>query len=145
MRRGCSVRHAMPRSLWIFPPALLAVFLAGCGSDMASVSGTVTYDGKPLDTGTVGFFPVGPGPAGYGSIQPDGSFRIRTGQQAGLPPGEYRITVQATGPIPEPTPENLEPVPESIIPERYGNPDQSGLTFTVEPGSNQVPIALKTQ
>jgi len=135
----------MPPSLWLFPVAVLALLLAGCGSDLASVTGTVTYDGKPLQTGTVGFFPVGAGPAGYGSIQPDGSFRIRTGQQAGLPPGEYRITVQATGPIPEPTPENLEPVPESIIPERYGNQDQSGLTFTVKPGSNEVPIELQSQ
>jgi len=135
----------MPPFQRLLPLTVVVLTLAGCGGDMASVTGTVTYDGDPLSTGTVTFHPVGEGPTGYGSIQSDGSFRIQTGQQAGLPPGEYRVTVQATGPVPEPTPENLEPVPESIIPQRYANPDQSGLKFTVEPGGNQFPIELHSQ
>jgi len=127
--------------------ALGLLGVAGCGGgNPATVNGTVTYNGQPLETGTVAFYPVDGGPAAYANIQSDGTFRASTGQQKGLALGEYRISVQATGPMPEPGPQNdWEPVPESLIPESYNSPETSGLTATITPGENQVDLELVSQ
>jgi hypothetical protein len=49
---------AMPsaRRLWF---AIASALVAGCSSDppSAEVSGTITYGGKPLETGHISFFP----------------------------------------------------------------------------------------
>ncbi len=59
--------------------------LTGCGtSSESTVSGKVTLDGQPLSTGTVTFHPVAGGPAAYGQIQADSSYRLKTGSAAGL-------------------------------------------------------------
>jgi len=71
-------------------------FLAGCGRDnplgRVALSGTVTFQGKPLDRGTIEFTPL-PGSAGVGSgaIIQDGSFDVSADQ--GLPPGTYRVRI----------------------------------------------------
>lgn len=116
--------------------ALLAmVAVAGCGgSGLESVSGTVTMAGKPLTNGSVSFHRVGGGALGTAAIRSDGSFTAQTGSQTGLAPGDYQITVVAYGPMPESTPENLEPIPPLITPAKYRNPKTSGLTCTVPCG-----------
>lgn len=125
---------------------MVAVLLGGCGkSGLVSVSGTVTLDGKPLQTGSVSFQPVGEGPMGYGTIRSDGTYTVYTGTQEGLPPGEYRVTVVATGPMPEPTPQNPEPLPQSLIPLKYGSAKTSGLTFTAGSSQGRFDIALTSQ
>jgi hypothetical protein len=57
----------------ILLPAMLV--LAGCGhSKVAEVSGTITYDGKPLQEGAIVFFPAdGNGPTS-GSVIQDGKY-----------------------------------------------------------------------
>jgi hypothetical protein len=123
---------------------LLSVFLTGCGGPhAASVTGTVVYDGQPLTTGAVVFQPVHDGPIAIGDIQSDGSYTLSVGDAAGVDPGDYRVTVAASEPMPEATPENPQPLPKSLIPARYSNADQSGLTFKVEPGSNRFDIKLE--
>jgi len=123
---------------------VLAVVVAGCGgNDFVSVTGTVTYDGKALDTGMVTFAPAGgEGSIGYGSIQSDGSYEVKTGTSGGLPPGEYKVTVAADGPMPDPTPENPEPIPESLIPMKYRSASTSGLTYTVTASGGTFDIPL---
>jgi len=124
---------------------LLALLsLAGCGGNLASVSGTVTLDDKPLETGTVTFRPVAGGPAGYGEIR-SGSYRVKTGTDSGLAPGEYQVSVMATGPAPPATPQNPEPIPPSLIPDKYASPQTSGLKFTVSPSGGTFNIELKSQ
>ena len=111
---------------------------------MVPVHGTVTYDGKPVGSGNVAFHPVADGPLGYGSIQMDGSFTVHTGSREGLAPGEYKVTVYATGPMPEPTAEDPEPVPPSLIPERYGKVNTSELRFTAGLSGGNCPIELSS-
>ncbi len=120
---------------------MLAV--AGCGRGHgASVSGEVTLDGKPLDTGTVAFHPLGDGPTAYGGIHPNGTYQLKTGAGTGVPPGEYRVTVVATTAPPTDGPS----VPgQMITPARYGDPAQSGLHRTVERGSNRIDLNLTTE
>ncbi len=120
----------------------LLLLASGCGGGHgASVSGRVTLDGKPLDTGTVTFHPEGGGPTAYGGIHSDGSYQVKTGTQQGLPPGEYRVTVLATT---EPPTDGPSVPGEQITPFRYANPAESGLRFTVARGSNRYDIDLTT-
>ena len=115
---------------------------AGCGAHDSSVYGTVTLDGKPLESGTVSFHPVGEGAAAYGRIGADGSYRLHTGAEQGLAAGEYVVTVVATAPPPNP---HSEVVGKLLTPARYGSFDQTDLRFTVEPGRNKIDLPLRTK
>jgi hypothetical protein len=122
---------------------LLLAMLAGCGGGQEStVTGTVTFDGQPLTTGAVTFHPLSEGPLAIGQIDAAGAYSLSTGNEEGLAAGDYRVTVVATGPMPEPTPQNPEPLPELLIPAKYGASETAGLQFTVRPGSNHIDIPL---
>ena len=137
------------RGLRVAGLLMAAVMLCGCGSSYeATVSGTVTLDGRPMDRGhgVVTFHPVEDGALAYGQIGPGGQYEIRTGRADGLTAGEYDITVQVTV-MPE-TPggdPNVEPLPELITPARYGTREQTDLRFTVKPGRNRIDLALSTK
>ncbi len=84
----------------------LGLALAGCGTQAdtddlprQAVSGTVNFDGRPLDHGRIVFQPASTDarpPAG-GDIK-DGRFAIPRDQ--GPTPGEYRVMISSTGPAP---------------------------------------------
>lgn len=132
--------HGPRRCLLLVAACYLMLAAAGCGGGHgASVTGRVTLDGKPLDTGTVTFHPEDEGPTAYGGIHPDGSYQVKTGTQQGLPPGEYRVTVMAST---EPPTDGPSVPGEMITPPRYADPAQSGLRCTVERGANQYDIPL---
>lgn len=81
----------------------------GCSKDhpMASISGKVTVDGKPLSGGHVSFIPDVPqgdegvreasktptGGLSAGEIGSDGTYKIYTGGKEGAPLGKYKVTV----------------------------------------------------
>lgn len=74
------------------------VFLTGCGGcggGLPGVTGAVTLNGAPLTNGTVQFHPTSRAAIGYATIQSDGSYSARTGNQEGLPAGDYIVTVHA--------------------------------------------------
>lgn len=69
---------------------LTALLVSGCGggSEGVTISGTVTYDGKPVPSGHVTLAPAdGKGPSAGGEIR-DGRFTIR-----GVLPGEKIVSV----------------------------------------------------
>lgn len=88
-----------------------AGFVLGCGGkasrSLASVSGKVTVDDKPLSGGSVTFIPdvplgqegtreaskLGTSGASVGQIGPDGTYKIYTGGKEGAPLGDYKVTV----------------------------------------------------
>lgn len=121
----------------------LVALVAGCSDgSLATVSGTVTLDGAPLDRGSVTFLPIGPGSGATASIQSDGTYQVRSGSVAGLPPGDYKITVRANA-DPTPNPGGGPPAPGRLItPEKYGSSDTSGLQRTIEAGANTVDLEL---
>jgi hypothetical protein len=137
-------------------PAGLACLLAGiplwavgCGADapfpLAAVEGTVTYQGKPLDRGRVVFFPTGgtPGPTAVGTIGPDGTFRVLTLGRDGASLGRHRVTVHLCEQLTDEQARQREGIPlKSLIPERYANPDTSGLLIDVQKGENVYRIEL---
>jgi hypothetical protein len=113
----------------------------GCGSDLATVEGTVLLDGKPLDHGSVTLQADGMA-MGVGQIQSDGTFDISTGTQRGILPGKYVATVTAYQ-----TSENndsVDPIPALLTPEKYNSTATSKLSADITAGHNLVKFELKS-
>jgi hypothetical protein len=123
--------------------AVGAILASGCGSELAPVKGQVTFDGKPLNAGTVTFYPVTDGTPGYASVV-DGNYAARTGTKAGLKPGEYRVTVTAYGPLPASSRFKEEP-PPLLTPLRYSRPETSGLRYSTSLDGDTFNIVLDTR
>ena len=102
------------------------------------------FNGAPLKNvpqGLVRYMPAtGDGRQASGRIQPDGTFVLTTRQKAdGVMPGEYNITVSAYTRQAELTREEVEArggvgiaAPRLLIPEKYTDPNESGLSDTVD-------------
>jgi hypothetical protein len=110
--------------------------LVGCGSQGSSVSGKVTYQGKPLTSGFVMFHPA-EGPVLQSPIAADGTYRIE-GAAAG------RVNVAVTGPSkPVAGPDGVSadadaPAgPQVYIPEKYGMLETAGLAYDVTGAATQ--------
>ncbi len=124
--------------------ALLAIVI-GCrgGSMQSEVSGSVTLDGNKIGPGTIVFAPIGPGgkPA-TGSIESDGTYKLKTSRDAGLAAGSYRVAVSIRK-----MPENVKrgdrpPLGKLLIPEKYEDETKSGLQYDVSPGRNTINVEL---
>lgn len=122
--------------------ALLACLaLVGCGSGgpaMGRVSGTVTYQGKPIPKGTVTFIPTdGTRPSATGTIN-DGAYTLQTTEPGdGAVVGGYKVAISDIDPAVLNTAVPGMPVqaPKSLIPKKYGDANTSGLTAEVQSGS----------
>jgi hypothetical protein len=49
----------------------------GCGQKSVTVSGTITWDGKPAESGTISFGPVSGAGASFGGEIKDGKYRVK--------------------------------------------------------------------
>jgi len=131
---------------------LTALFVAvsGCGDNKLKtypVSGTITYQGKPLAGATVGFSPKveGAGDGGFARTDENGFYQLQTTQgnvNAGTTPGDYYVTIAKVSMVGTGTftvsstgekKENEKPV--SAIPAKYSGAS-SGLSATVEKKAN---------
>lgn len=140
---------------------LVCVVATGCGGN-GSVSGKVSYNGQALGGGTVIFYSEGKGSA-ESQIGPDGSYSIDK-----IAAGPVKVAVETASakpvapdprrpamptPPPDQTPKgadtslyNASSAPKGkyvAIPETYGNPATSGLTYDVKAGSQQKDFDLK--
>jgi len=115
--------------------ALMATI--GCGPnraarpDRAIVTGTVTYQGKPVPGGIITFTGAN-GDTEGGMLRENGAFYVEN-----APVGENKVTVD---------PEQIKPELGSRyvkLPEKYLNPDTTDLTFKVEAGSNAAEFRLE--
>lgn len=91
------------RQLHIMKMASLIVALTGCGgiinSGPVSVTGKVTYNGKPVTGGVVTLIPVSPtkGQKVEAPIEEGGTFQLTSSSPGkGVVPGEYFITLTPT-------------------------------------------------
>lgn len=119
--------------------ALLLPAATGCEPDYpetAPVSGRVTLSNEPVSGGEIQFWPED-GMMATGRIESDGSYRLTTFQpDDGAILGEHRVAIRAEGPIGA---SGL-----ITVPERYQNPETSGLVRQVKPGSNRIDFNLST-
>jgi hypothetical protein len=123
----------------------LLLLSTGCGSpekpEVAPVRGTVSFRGKPLSTGTIVFAPDplrnGPGPLARADIQADGSYQLMSDKVAGATLGWHRVTVVAVIDGAS-APGQRFTQPRSLLPEKYRDPELSGLSCEVKPGRPNV-------
>ena len=121
------------------------MFAGGCSGE-ARVSGTVTFDNQPLNTGVVSFHPVGTGPVALGKIDDSGRYTAVVGSGAGLPPGDYVVTVVANEPLIPPKDPRMAPSPgKRITPEKYATKEKSDLKYTVTSGSNTIDLSIRSK
>ncbi|WP_435009284.1 hypothetical protein P12x_000536 [Tundrisphaera lichenicola] len=150
------------RRTWMALAMAGGLALAGCDSkahyEHALVHGTVTYKGKPVTLGSVLFIPVQPPEDGSmqpasGSIQPDGTYELKSEEDQGAILGEHKIVVVAVDggkPADEPSKDDASgPAPavksvkfKSLIPRKYSDPATTPLTHKVDPGENKIDLEL---
>ncbi len=161
-------RNVRPAAWLLLPAAafLLLAPVAGCSSH-GTVSGKITYQGEPLRGGTVVFTSGGGKVTRSAEVGPDGSYIV-----ADVPTGEARITVDTRFAQPPPwmesgrgPPRPMQPPPDvqlppgaenntiykpkprsayaQKIPEEFGDPDKSGLSYAVTAGPQTHDLDLK--
>ena len=128
------------RDRWLRAGVLLLLAL-GCdagGGRLAPVRGRVTYKGLPLHTGTIVFTPDAfrgnSGPLARAEIEPDGTYVLATRDNPGAAAGWHRVTVVAVEAAPGRSLAGPFAVPHSLLPDRYRDPELSGLACEVKPG-----------
>ncbi len=124
------------------------VSVVGCSSssddrpETVPAEGVVTYKGQPLADATVTLTPVGGKYAASGKTDAEGHFTLRAfADKEGVVPGEYRVAIQKreegvdvgadAGPEAY---KSKSQVAKSLIPEKYANPNTSGLSVTIPDG-----------
>jgi hypothetical protein len=123
-------------------PALIAI---GCGGPYnASVTGEVVLDGQPVPTGGIAFIPTAGGPTAYAQVDSSGHYEVRTGNEEGLPAGNYGVTVVSREPPASDRSKLGGPPPpgKAITPEWYADAKQTPLKFDVKPGKNEIKLEL---
>lgn len=130
-----------------FVNVLFLLAALGCGDSsstmqQAEVSGTVSYQGRPLPGGMISFLSER-GFQNSAVISPDGHFRIKAAV------GRSKVTIdnrmlskqqKSTGPRLKNRPDSAEasPTVEGTyvpLPEKYLSADESGLTYDVQKGT----------
>ena len=115
---------------------ILAACVGGCSDDgeppVSTISGTVTFQGKPVTGGTLTFeMTTENGAVPYaGQIEPDGRYEITNAV-----PGKARISVETA---------TQEGLPNFFpLPGRFANPTTSGLEYQVKEGIQQHNIVVE--
>ena len=136
----------------------------GCGGNagikgLVNVTGTVNYQGKPVDGATVSFAPEGTGRAASGRTDASGKFRLTTlNENDGALPGKYKVSVSKVENLDAASQLTAEDMAKMVgggkaapsgptpskggqsggikhhVPEKYETPDKSGLTAEVTDG-----------
>jgi hypothetical protein len=142
----------MKKVLARYPVALVLIALCvGCGDSdrlpTAPVTGTVLYNGDPLPQGSLLFVPEGGGPSAQGKIEPDGSFTMGTYTESdGAILGKHKVIITAMtaaggSGLPEDAVDAVTGA-VSMIPDRYGDLEKSGLTIQVKEENEPVTFKL---
>lgn len=116
---------------------LCVLCFVGCTkSDIASVEGTVTMDGKPLPGASIMFQPPGGRPSGARTDE-DGKYVLNySGGRKGAIPGLNRVKITTQADPYEDIDGNPVPATKETIPMEYN--EESKLEFTVVEGERNI-------
>lgn len=129
---------------------LAALWNCGCGGTLAeprdrpkrvSAIGVVSYKGVPVEGAIVVFTPEGEGVGALGRTDAKGQFSLTTFlPDDGAVPGSYHVSVRKVeidAPPPQATEDAVAPptVERSVLPDKYADPQLSGLKGTVADGT----------
>lgn len=131
------------RTTFTFFTLLGLGIISGCSetTEPVSVSGTVTFDKKPIPKGKIAFRYTDANVATVSADIKDGKYQLSN--EAGLIPGEYEVIISAMRKAKRPKKrfETLEGenasnqvTDENYIPEKYNN--QTELKVTLKAGEN---------
>ena len=118
---------------------LVLPVLLGCSSEdagMVPVKGKVTYKGKPVPNGTINFVPDTER-SSYADIQPDGTYSLKAF------PGTHKVFVIAQEDTSNRLPEERNPTPASIVPNKYTHITTTDLVAKVKDKENTIDFELK--
>lgn len=128
----------------LVPVCFCLLLWPGCGRrqagpELATVTGQVTLDGQPVGHGNVYFYPDSAkgttGPMSMSEISPQGHYEIKSaGARAGAVIGHHRVRVE----IRQPPKDERDTQPPLLTPERYNDPETSGLATEVRSGAKNV-------
>ncbi len=110
----------------------MLAFLCGCsGQGTYEVSGSVTYDGQPVEKGEISFVPLEAGAAPDAGLIENGQFSFRA------KPGKKRVIIRGSRRLPEDRQTNPEMgiLYDDYIPSVYN--DESELTAEVGAGGDK--------
>ena len=95
-------RSALVRGFFAVLSASVTLVITSCGGTddglgrRFPVSGTVTYNGKPLEKGSISFIPDDPKGVGASGAIENGSYTMSTGGNSdGARAGKYKVTITA--------------------------------------------------
>jgi hypothetical protein len=113
--------------------------LSGCRpAAPVPVTGKVTYQGRPLEQGTITFTPE-EGRVAFGKIKDGKIVEVTTHSlNDGATKGHHRVAIRSIS-----NPDDMYAKHESLIPENYGDPNTSGLTADLTSGTNDLSFDLK--
>jgi hypothetical protein len=122
----------------------VVALVVGCGGDggWGDVSGTVSYDGTPVEDGAISFIPVdGKGQGGGGTIK-DGKYTAKVSA------GNMKVQISGSKVVGKKKVYNTPDSPEmsvtaEILPPKYSDRDKTELTFEVAPGPSTKNWELK--
>jgi hypothetical protein len=166
---------ALARRSFTFLALAGVVGMTSCGTDDGlgkrfPVSGTVTYNGNPLEKGSISFVPDDPKGIGATGAIENGSYTMSIGgNNDGARAGKYKVTITARedvsakakadfekaragrktvsgtedlGVIPRQFQVKAEAQAKSLIPAGYGDVRTTTLTAEVKEQSNTIPFEL---
>lgn len=125
----------LPAAALLMAGMLVAV--VGCGGgdgDTADVSGTVSYDGKPIENGSINFIATDGKGTGGGVIK-DGKYsatKVRIGPNKVQVSGSKVVGKKKAYNTPD---SPMQDVTAEYLPKKYN--EQTELTFEVKPGKNE--------
>ncbi|MCA9268085.1 MAG: hypothetical protein KDA41_06420 [Planctomycetales bacterium] len=109
----------------------------GCGGPVTyEVTGSVAYDGEPVERGEINFVPTEPGAAAEGGLIENGRYSFRAS------PGAKRVEIRGSRPLPpeRQTQPEMGLMYDDYIPAIYNR--ESKLTADVGPDSRQFDFDL---
>jgi hypothetical protein len=137
-------------------PVVLCLLLLGCGPgrpERAPVHGKITFQGKPVTTGRIAFYPE-PGRSASSPIAADGSYKLTTFEPGdGALLGKHVVTITATEGTGGPMPKTIEdekrhgmPVAGAVkwlVPQKYSDRSSTPLrAVEVKKGENSLDFDL---
>ena len=142
-----------PRLRLLLLAGLVVAAAGGCGGGTGDLRGKVTFNGKPVTSGTVQVF-LPDGSTRTSAIAPDGSYAVND-----VPTGAVRIGVSSPNPkqryddliafakTEEQKKKAVPPDSATVkswvgLPDAAAQPESSGLSATIKPGDNHQDLAL---
>lgn len=140
-----------PRLACVCVASFLVGLLWGCGPanplDRKAISGEVTLDGVPLESGSITFAPQQKGGVDSGAEIVNGQYEIEAVK--GLPVGDYLVRIHSSKggdstPSDAPPGPTAKPAPAELIPAEYNSNSNHVVTVTAE-GPNEFSFHIRSE